>query len=65
MPSSRRRRQRLLRSRDLEQLQKVVRGGDQVPLSSHLLQAPQQETPQAWASLISPFTGTTIALRWA
>jgi hypothetical protein len=47
LPSSRRCRQRLLRSSVAEQLQQIVRGGDQVPLAIDLLQALQQEAAQA------------------
>jgi hypothetical protein len=37
-----------------EQLEKVVRGGDQVPLADDLLKSPQQEAAQATTLLDLP-----------
>ena len=55
----------LLGSLVSEQLEQVMRGCDQVPLTVDRLQAPQQETPQAPAFFDLPFTGSTITLRRA
>jgi hypothetical protein len=63
-PSSRRCHQFLLLGSPVsEQLEQVVRGRDQLPLTVNFLQTPQQKPPQAPAFLDLAATGSTIAFR--